>query len=214
MHTGDRERICHLWQKSFKMVCLLRMAAGEQGKLNTGMRQDIDITCRLSLCFLLGVRPEQNSRSLSFPAMTDTLPAKSGLGWRMSPDHAHGREGLFPTESQGWAQGPQEALPIKERQFQDNRDDLKLWLFYEQSPETVACSSREKKKMKEFLKVGKNGLSSCFYLQQVSTADWASPLVLVVAPPPWEPPQGCLLGEKHSAAVAVLLALSPAAQQL
>lgn len=29
----------------------------------------------------------------------------------------------------------------------------------------------EKKKMKEFLKVEKNGLSSCFYLQQVSTAD-------------------------------------------
>lgn len=27
------------------------------------------------------------------------------------------------------------------------------------------------KKMKEFLKVEKNGLSSCFYLQQVSTAD-------------------------------------------
>lgn len=111
-----------------------------------------------------------------------------------------------------WGRG--EVLPIWERQYKDNMDDFKLWICHEKSLETVAYSSLEKKKMKEFLKVEKNGLSSCFYLQQVSTADWASPLVLVVAPPPWEPPQGCLLGEKHSAAVAVLLALSPAAQQL
>lgn len=163
----------------------------------------------------LGV-PQNRTQGLHiFPAVV-LYQEQSGV--RTWPEHAHSKGRAATYQLPGSGPGPTFGIEKRHclygKSNTGQHDDFKLWLCHEKRLQTVAYSFWRKKKWRNFLKWKKNGLSSCFYLQQVSTADWASPLVLVVAPPPWEPPQGCLLGEKHSAAVAVLLALSPAAQQL
>lgn len=86
------------------MVSLLRMAAAEQGKLNTGMRRENHHHLKTSFGFSLGVPLEQNSGSIFISCYSALSRAVSGGEYRQTMPTA--REELFPTNFQGWAQGP------------------------------------------------------------------------------------------------------------
>lgn len=132
------------------MVNLLKMAAAEQGKLNTGMRWENQRHLKTSFVFSLGNLSRREFGVYLYFLLSCSM--KSSLQWRIVPDHAHsqGRASCsLPIPRVGprahfWGRG--EALPIWERQYKDNMDDFKLRICHEKSLETVAYSSLEKKK--------------------------------------------------------------------
>lgn len=139
------------------MASILRMAAAEQGKLNTGMRRDNQHHLKTTLlCFLLGISPEQNSVCFCF--LLSLYQQQSGVENIARP---------CPQSENTWslpiARGGLKAMPIWERRYKDNKGKLQtLKLSWEKSRDCGLLLTGEKKKWRNFLKWKKMVLAPVF----------------------------------------------------
>lgn len=87
------------------MVSLLRMAAAEQGKLNTGMRRENQHHLKTGFVFSLG-SPSRTEFRVYFHIFCYSALSRAVWGGEHHQTMPIAREELLPTNYQGWAQGP------------------------------------------------------------------------------------------------------------